>query len=316
MVGDAESRWTMTRRDVLASLLGVPLAFEACRKRRHRPSPARSRSVHARWTRLRDAPLDASGAEQVRVRAHRGAGASGYRRLGGRRLGEIGSRCSISSHARAVLHLRRRRGRAVHMGRALRSRAETRQSRAAFLLARSEPWRGRGGRRAAIRREQLVRALKERLFYGGRGTTGLPARGGQREDWPSCAFFLARIDGGSRARGKGRRAFDLPLDKSPPMPTGRRSIASRWREWLEQQSSRAASFVVGRLRVSRRLWIVDDTNERVGGPFYFASRVAMRGTSRRASRLAPRQRPDHRTSRRRSRRAPADERTGDGHRTR
>ena len=281
----AVSRWTMTRRDVLTSLLGVPLALEACRKP---PPPSiagsiRGPSMHI-GHRLRDAPLDASGAPEVRVPILIvGAGASGLSAAW--RLDRLGERRF------AVLDLEPRAGGTStydddgvvpYPWGAHYVPAPRRDNRALLaLLGEMGAVEGTGpDGEPQFAEEQLVRAPEERLFYGGRWYDGLYLRAGaSSQDLVEHERFRREIDGWvSKRDGKERRAFDLPLEKSSTDPDITVLDRISMRDWLEQR----------RFTSSRLLWWVDyacrddyglsiaDTSA-WAGLFYFASRIRAAG---------------------------------------
>jgi protoporphyrinogen oxidase len=131
------------------------------------------------------------------------------------------------------------------------------------------------------REEQLVRDPEERVFFGGRWHEGLPPRAAlSAEDAGELDRFRREVDALAGARdGRGRRAFDSPLDRSSDDPDLRALDRVTMADWL-------ASKGLGRGRWLR--WWVDyacrddyglglEDASAWAGLFYFASRVAAPG---------------------------------------
>jgi protoporphyrinogen oxidase len=139
---------------------------------------------------------------------------------------------------------------------------------------------GEGGEPVG-REEQLVRDPEERVFYEGRWHEGLPPRAAlSREDADELGRFKAAIDALAALRdGRGRRAFDSPLDRSSDDAEFRALDRVTMADWL-------ASHGLGRGRWLR--WWVDyacrddygltlEDTSAWAGLFYFASRISSPG---------------------------------------
>lgn len=270
----------LSRREILASLLGLPIALSACRK----PAPKakiagtiRGASVDVgHRLRLAGRASPSRIEKQVRV-AIVGAGPSGLSAAW--RLERLGIRDFL------VFDLERRPGGTstydddgivpypwgahyvpvpMHENRALLE-----------LLRELGAIESEEGEGIVYKEEMLVRAPDERLFYRGHWYEGLyPRAGASRDDLSQLARFHREIDAWVGFRdAKGRRAFTLPMAHGSDDAEVTALDGISMADWLDSKG-----FTSERLR-----WYVDyacrddygllakDTSA-WAGIFYFASR--------------------------------------------
>lgn len=141
---------------------------------------------------------------------------------------------------------------------------------------------GAGGGEPVGREEQLVRDPEERVFYEGRWHEGLPPRSAlSSEDAGELERFRREIDALAGLRdGRGRRAFDSPLDQSSSDADLCALDRITMADWLASKGLGRGHWL--------RWWVDyacrDDYGLGLGdtsawaGLFYFASRVASPGS--------------------------------------
>ncbi len=150
------------------------------------------------------------------------------------------------------------------------------------LLAEMGALEGGGGEPAG-REEQLVRDPEERVFFEGSWHEGLPPRAALGpDDVREIEAFRREVDALAGLRdGRGRRAFDSPLDRSSDDPDFRALDRVTMADWLAAKG-------LGRGRWLR--WWVDyacrddyglevEDASAWAGLFYFASRLSGPGAA-------------------------------------